>query len=77
MFNMLNGRTDSRKFSPGMCKVLAIVSRLSAFSFGLAEASSYLLESMRLRIGVLEAFGLRIATSLRRPAFAHIRTGKA
>jgi hypothetical protein len=77
MFNMMNSRTEWRKFSPLMCKILATVSLFPRSLLALSQAFFYLLESMRLRIGVLETIGLRIATSLRRPAFAHIRTGKA
>jgi hypothetical protein len=77
MFNMLNSRAKSRKFSPLMCKFLATVSLFPRSLLALSQVFSYLLESMRLRTVVLESIGLRIATSLRRPAFAHIRTGKA
>jgi hypothetical protein len=77
MFNRLNNRAESRKFSPLMCKVLATVSLFPRSVLALSQAFSYLLENMKLRITVLETIGLRIATSLRRPAFAHIRNGKA
>jgi hypothetical protein len=77
MFNRLNSRTESRKFSPWMCKFLAAVSHFPRYPLALFQVSFYLLESMRLRIGVLEPIGLRIATSLRRPALVHIRNGKA
>jgi hypothetical protein len=76
MFNRLNIRTESRKFSPWMCKFLATQSGFRHSLFALFRASSYLLESMRLRNAILESIGLRIATPLRRPVFAHIRNGK-
>lgn len=77
MFNRMNSTAESRKFSPLMCKILATVSLFPRSLFASLQPPSYLLESMRLRIGVLETIGLRIATSLRRPTFAPIRTGKA
>jgi|HubBroStandDraft_6_1064221.scaffolds.fasta_scaffold28344_2 hypothetical protein len=77
MFNILNSRTETRKFSPWMCKFLATMSAVPRSFPTMLEVPSYLLESMRLRFAVLETIGLRIATSFRRPAFAHIRTGKA
>jgi hypothetical protein len=77
MFNRLNSRTESRKFSPGICKFLAKVSSFPRYPLALFQPSFYLLEGMGLRIAGLEAIGLRIATSFRRPVFVHIRTGKA
>jgi hypothetical protein len=77
MFNRLNSGTESRKFSPWMCKFLATQSGFRHSLFALFRASSYLLECMRFRIAALHSIGLRIATSLRRPAFAYIRNGKA
>jgi hypothetical protein len=77
MFNRLNSRTETRKFSPGMCKFLAAVSAVPRSFPTMLEMPSYLLDTMRLRIVVLKSIGLRIATPLRRPVFAHIRTGKA
>ena len=64
MFNRLNREAESRKFSPLMCKILATVALFPRPFFTSLQAPSYLLESMRLRIGVLEPIGLRIATSL-------------
>jgi len=77
MFNMLNSRAELRKFSAWMCKLLATVSQFPRSLLALPQAFSYLLERIRLRIAVLESIGLRIATFLHRPVFAHIRTGKA
>jgi hypothetical protein len=77
VFNILNSGTNSRKFSPWMCKFLATVSHFPRHPLALFQALLYLLESMRLRIGVLEPIGLRIATSLRRPVSAYICKGKA
>jgi hypothetical protein len=58
MFIRLNNRAESRKFSPLMCKTLATVSLFPRSLLAPSQGFSYLLESMGLRIAVLESIGL-------------------
>ncbi len=75
MFNILNSVGRLRNYSPLVCKILDIVTKLFHARPPAAGRRSYLLELYGLRNNALAANGLPIALPLQ-PALMHFGKGK-